>query len=257
MKKSNDNDKGSRSKIAKHEGTSLQRRQRQRQELNDKRNLIDLMKECHNELTSREIVSLKILSRTRKDDGDIMFIEMIKQDGDSHIEELEVGEKARVGESEVEYFDIFLTRKGCPSNLKVSCNIRHVHAEKDCIDLNSPLNVMTRMLYNWIMRRKLDPSENTNEGVNNFIGRIKGMYVFVENFTYVIDFMIIEDISSIINPRTNEIAYKMPYKIEQYGSLSDLEIEQTKSVYIRNEEEKRRRVEYVMSKILRFYKECL
>ncbi|GKA59130.1 retrovirus-related pol polyprotein from transposon TNT 1-94 [Tanacetum coccineum] len=65
--KSKDNDKGSRSKIAKHEGTSLQRRQRPRsQELNDKSNLIDLMKECHNELTSGEIVSLKILSRTMK-----------------------------------------------------------------------------------------------------------------------------------------------------------------------------------------------
>ncbi|GJW26347.1 retrovirus-related pol polyprotein from transposon TNT 1-94, partial [Tanacetum coccineum] len=52
--------KGSDQKITKHEGTSLQRRQRQRsQELNDKSNLIDLTKECHNELTSGEIVSLK------------------------------------------------------------------------------------------------------------------------------------------------------------------------------------------------------
>ncbi|GJW29585.1 hypothetical protein Tco_0046460 [Tanacetum coccineum] len=57
--KSKDNDKGSRSKITKHEGTSLQRIQRPRpQDLNDKGNLIDLMKECHNELTSGEIVSL-------------------------------------------------------------------------------------------------------------------------------------------------------------------------------------------------------
>ncbi|GJR09681.1 putative reverse transcriptase domain-containing protein [Tanacetum coccineum] len=54
--KSKDNDKGSRSKITKHEGTSLQRIQRPRpQDLNDKSNLIDLMKECHNELTSGEI----------------------------------------------------------------------------------------------------------------------------------------------------------------------------------------------------------
>ncbi|GKA76884.1 retrovirus-related pol polyprotein from transposon TNT 1-94, partial [Tanacetum coccineum] len=66
--KSKDNDKGSRSKITKHEGTSLQRIQRPRpQDLNDKSNLIDLMKECHNELTSGEIVSLKILSRTRNE----------------------------------------------------------------------------------------------------------------------------------------------------------------------------------------------
>ncbi|GKD87051.1 hypothetical protein Tco_1358205 [Tanacetum coccineum] len=55
----------------------------------------------------------------------------------------------------------------------------------------------------------------------------------------------------------DEVAYKMPYKIEQYDSLSDLEKEHTKSVYLRIEEDKRRGVEYVMSKILRFYKECL
>ncbi|GJY22624.1 hypothetical protein Tco_0396282, partial [Tanacetum coccineum] len=56
---------------------------------------------------------------------------------------------------------------------------------------------------------------------------------------------------------TDEIAYKMPHKIEQYNSLSDLEKEHTKSVYLRNEEDKRRGAEYVMSKILGFYKECL
>ncbi|GKB28427.1 hypothetical protein Tco_0867828 [Tanacetum coccineum] len=45
--KSKDNDKGSRSRITKHEGTSLQQRERPRpHELNDKSNLIDLMKEC-------------------------------------------------------------------------------------------------------------------------------------------------------------------------------------------------------------------
>ncbi|GKA16588.1 hypothetical protein Tco_0696335 [Tanacetum coccineum] len=119
-----------------------------------------------------------------------------------------------------------------------------------------------------IMRRKLDPRENPNGGISNFTGRIKGMHVFVGNFTYVVDFMIVEDISSIIDPRVsqvvlgrpfieisntthdlpegvvrfpsenNEVAYKMPHKIEQYNSLTDLEKEHTKSVYLRNEEEK-------------------
>ncbi|GJX44397.1 retrotransposon ORF1 [Tanacetum coccineum] len=243
---------------------------------------------------------------TKEDDGDVMFIEIIPKDDNSHKEEPEAGVQ------EVEYFDIFPTRselayhkylmcgpipsiflqnpiiiEGCPSNLKIPCNIRHVHVEKAYIDLNSPLNIMTRMMYNWIMRRKLDPRENSNRGVSNFTGRIKGMHVFIGNFTYIVDFMIVEDISSIIDPRlskvvlgrpfveisnmthdppegvvrfingTDEVAYKMPYKIEQYGLLSDLEKEHTKSVYLRNEEDKRRGVEYVMSKILGFYKECL
>ncbi|GJZ62434.1 hypothetical protein Tco_0618571 [Tanacetum coccineum] len=105
-------------------------------------------------------------------------------------------------------------------------------------------------------------------------GRIKEMHIFVGNFTYVSDFMIVEDISSIIDPRlsqvvlgkpfveisnithdlslgvvkftnrSNEIAYKMPHKIVQYNSLSDMEKEHTKSVYLRNKKEKRRGVEY-------------
>ncbi|GJY83484.1 retrotransposon ORF1 [Tanacetum coccineum] len=117
---------------------------------------------------------------------------------------------------------------------------------------------MTRKMYNWIMRKKLYPRENANGGVSNFTGRIKGMHVFIGNFTYIVDFMIIEDISSIIDPRlsqvvlgkpfveifnmthnppkgvvrftneNNEVAYKMPHNIEQYDSLSDLEKEHTK-----------------------------
>ncbi|GJZ02815.1 reverse transcriptase domain-containing protein [Tanacetum coccineum] len=39
-----------------------------------------------------------------------------------------------------------------------------------------------------------------------------------------------------------EIAYKMPYKIEQYDSLSDMEKENTNPVYFRNEEDKRKGV---------------
>nr|GEU70120.1 MAK10-like protein [Tanacetum cinerariifolium] len=43
--------------------------------------------------------------------------------------------------------------------------------------------------------------------------------------------------------RNDEVAYKMPHKIEQYNSLSNLEKEHTKSVYLRNEDDKRRGVD--------------
>ncbi|GJW94440.1 hypothetical protein Tco_0174112 [Tanacetum coccineum] len=203
------------------------------------------------EKTSQEEINTNS-STPPRDDGDVMFIEIVKKNDDSRKEEPEVG-----------------------------------GLEKAYIDLNSPLNIMTRMMYNWIMRKKLDPRENSDRGVSNFMERIKGMDVFVGNFTYVTDFMIVEDISSIIDPRlsqvvlgkpfieisnmthdplkgvvrftkgTDEVAYKIPQKIKQYNSLSDLEKEHTKSVYFRNEEDKRKGVEYVMSKILGFYKECL
>ncbi|GJY94961.1 MAK10-like protein [Tanacetum coccineum] len=242
---------------------------------------------------------------TKEDDGEVMFIEIIRDKDEPQNEITTEGPT-------VEYFDTFPTRdeltyhkylmcglipsiflrnpiiiEGCPSNLKIPCNIRHVHIEKAYIDLNSPLNIMTRMMYNWITRRKLNPGEDANGGFNNFTGKIKRMHVFIGNFTYLVDFMIIDGISSIIDLRLSQvvlgrpfieisnmthdlpegvvrftygdddIAYKMPHKIEQYNSLSNLEKEHTKSVYLRNDEDKKRGVEYVMSKILGFYKECL
>ncbi|GJT79378.1 MAK10-like protein [Tanacetum coccineum] len=249
---------------------------------------------------------------TKEDDGEVMFIEIIRDDDEPQNESPNEGEGTTTEGPAVEYFDTFPTRdeltyhkylmcglipliflrnpiitEGCSSNLKIPCNIGHVHVEKAYIDLNSPLNIMTRMMYNWIMRRKLDPRENANGGISNFTGRIKGMHVFIGNFTYVVDFMIVEDISSIIDPRlsqvvlgrpfieisnmthdlpegvvrftneNDEFAYKMSHKIEQYNSLLNLEKEHIKSVYLRNEEDRRRGVDYVMSKILGFYKECL
>ncbi|GKE51871.1 hypothetical protein Tco_1487027 [Tanacetum coccineum] len=119
---------------------------------------------------------------------------------------------------------------------------------------------MTRMMYNWIMRRKLYPRENANGGISNFTGRIEGMHVFIGNFTYVVDFMIVEDISSIIDPRLSQVVLGRPF-VEISNMTHDpsegVKKEHTKSVYLRNDEDKRRGVEYVTSKILGFYKECL
>nr|GEX43544.1 retrotransposon Orf1 [Tanacetum cinerariifolium] len=77
-------------------------------------------------------------------------------------------------------------------------------------------------------------------------------FIEVSNVTHYLP----EGVVRFIN-ENNEVAYKMPHKIEQYNSLPNLEKEHTKSVYLRNEEDKRRGVDYVMSKILGFYKECL
>ncbi|GKD77985.1 hypothetical protein Tco_1340606 [Tanacetum coccineum] len=165
---------------------------------------------------------------SKEDDGEVMFIEIIRDDEPQNEDPHEV-EGATIEEPVVEYFDTFPTRD--------------------------------ELTYH----------------------RIKGMHVFVGNFTYVADFMIVEDISSILDPRLSQVVLGRPfieisnmnhdppegvvrfiretdevaYKIEQYDSLSDFKKEHTKLVYLRSEEDKRRGVEYAMSKILGFYKECL
>nr|GEU37719.1 ribonuclease H-like domain-containing protein [Tanacetum cinerariifolium] len=177
---------------------------------------------------------------TKEEDGDVVFIEIILKDDDSRKEDSEV-EGATMKEPVVEYFDTIPTKD--------------------------------ELTYH----RKLNPSEDENGGISNFMGRIKGMHVFIRNFTYVIDFMNVEDICSILDPRLSQVVPGRPsieisnmthdppegvvrfirgtdevaYKIEQYDSLSDLEKEHTKSVYLRNDKDKKRGVElYLMRKSL-------
>nr|GEX65971.1 hypothetical protein [Tanacetum cinerariifolium] len=145
---------------------------------------------------------------TKEDDGDVMVIEIIKKYDDNYEEELEVEVNAMTEGLGLKYFDTSPTRselayhkylmscpipslflrdpivvEGCTSNLKIPCNIRHVHVEKAYIDLNSPLNIMTQMMYNWIRRRKLKPREDPNRG----------------------------DISSIIHPRLSQVVPGKPF----------------------------------------------
>nr|GEV74976.1 hypothetical protein [Tanacetum cinerariifolium] len=117
---------------------------------------------------------------TKENDGDIMFVDIIKKYDDSIEEELEEDEGAVTRELGIEYCDRFPTR-------------RELAYRKDSEVLSG----------------------------------------------------------------TDEIDYKMPHKIEKFNSLSDLKKEHTKSVYFRNEGDKRRGVDYVMNKIWGINKECL
>ncbi|GKC06590.1 hypothetical protein Tco_0998200 [Tanacetum coccineum] len=110
---------------------------------------------------------------TKGDDGEVMFIELIRKNDDSSKGEPEEEGGTTTEGVGAEYFNIFPTRselvyhkyltcslipsiflrnpiitEGCPSNLKIPCNIGHVHVEKVYIDPNSPLNILTRMMYN-------------------------------------------------------------------------------------------------------------
>ncbi|GJR37381.1 hypothetical protein Tco_1213065 [Tanacetum coccineum] len=95
---------------------------------------------------------------SKEDDGEVMFIEIIRDDEPQNEDPHEV-EGATTEEPVVEYFDTFPTR----------------------------------------------------DELTYHRGRIKGMHVFIGNFTYVIDFMIVEDISSILDPRLSQVVLGRPF----------------------------------------------
>ncbi|GJU21890.1 protein kinase-like domain, concanavalin A-like lectin/glucanase domain protein [Tanacetum coccineum] len=140
------------------------------------------------------------------------------------------------GSNEIEYFDTFPTleeleyhdwllkypkpswvkekiRTGNLNNIKIICKMGHFLKRQAYIDLESPINVMSKQHYNKIMNKGLksrhkpsNPSKN-----NNFVERVNGLKVFIGNFTYECNFMILEDTTSIIDHHLGEVVFGKPF----------------------------------------------
>ncbi|GJX26668.1 hypothetical protein Tco_0232964 [Tanacetum coccineum] len=82
---------------------------------------------------------------------------------------------------------------------------------------------MFRLHYNWITSKRLGPRRKpSNPGkIYNFVGRVKGLKVFVGNFTYECDFMVLED-TTIIDHDLGSIIFRKPL-IEAIGLVYDKE----------------------------------
>ncbi|GJZ75743.1 hypothetical protein Tco_0640208 [Tanacetum coccineum] len=81
-----------------------------------------------------------------------------------------------------------------------------------------------RLNYNWIMSKRLGPRRKPlNLGkICNFIGRVKGLKVFVGNFTYECDFMVLEDTTSVIDHDLGSVVFEKPF-VEETGLVYDRE----------------------------------
>ncbi|GKB05531.1 protein kinase-like domain, concanavalin A-like lectin/glucanase domain protein [Tanacetum coccineum] len=140
------------------------------------------------------------------------------------------------GSNEIEYFDTFPTMEELeyhewllkypkPSwvkakirtrnlnNVKISCKMGHFLKRQAYIDLESPINVMSKQHYNKIMNKGLESRQKpSNPSKNsNFVGRVKGLKVFIGNFTYECNFMILEDTTSIIDHHLGEVVFGKPF----------------------------------------------
>nr|GEV15230.1 RNA-directed DNA polymerase, eukaryota, reverse transcriptase zinc-binding domain protein [Tanacetum cinerariifolium] len=92
------------------------------------------------------------------------------------------------------------------------------------IDLESPINAISKQHYKEIMNKGLmsrqkpsNPSKNSN-----FVGRVRGLKVFVGNFTYECSFMIFEDTTSIIDHHLGEVVFGKPF-VRKNGLVYDQE----------------------------------
>ncbi|GKD06471.1 MAK10-like protein [Tanacetum coccineum] len=104
-------------------------------------------------------------------------------------------------------------RAESPNNIKISCMIDHIFKRHAYIDLESPINIMSRRQYNQIMtyglRSREEPSKPNK--ISNFVGRVKCIKVFIGSLAYECDFMVLEDTSSIIDRHLGEMVFGKPF----------------------------------------------
>ncbi|GJZ48087.1 hypothetical protein Tco_0601919 [Tanacetum coccineum] len=117
-------------------------------------------------------------------------------------------------------------RARSPNNIKISCMVGQLFKRHAYIDLESPINIMSRLQYNQIITYGLRSSKKQklskpNE-ISNFVGRVKRIKVFIGSFAYECDFMILEDTSSIIDRHLGEMVFEKAF-IDETGLAYDKE----------------------------------
>ncbi|GJU52490.1 MAK10-like protein [Tanacetum coccineum] len=114
-------------------------------------------------------------------------------------------------------------RTGNLNNVKFSYMIGHFDKKQAYLDVESPVNVMSRLHYNWIMSSRLGPRRKPSnpKKICNFVRRVRGLKVFIGNFTYECDFMVLEDTTSVIDHDLGSVVFGIPF-VEATGLVYDM-----------------------------------
>ncbi|GKA39608.1 hypothetical protein Tco_0732159 [Tanacetum coccineum] len=133
---------------------------------------------------------------------------------DSFPTEKELAYHKELGETQPPFLTIEpKIRRSDPWSLKIPCAIGIIYMGHAYIDLQSPINIMSRAYYNKIKEKPFQARRNPYQPYKfyNFVGRAKNMHIFVGCFIYVVDFMILEDLGSIIDSGLSEVVLGKPF----------------------------------------------
>ncbi|GJR12943.1 hypothetical protein Tco_0795595 [Tanacetum coccineum] len=104
-------------------------------------------------------------------------------------------------------------KRGDPWSLKIPCVIGTVYTGHAYINLQSPVNIMSRAYYNKIREKPFQARRNLHQPYKlcNFVERAKNVHIFIRFFVYVVDFIILEDLGSIIDSGLSKVVLGQPF----------------------------------------------
>ncbi|GJW97761.1 hypothetical protein Tco_0179569 [Tanacetum coccineum] len=154
-----------------------------------------------------------------KDPTDIQRIRPSRNDKEREIEWLDVKEAMNLVDTseesvyeslikEMPKFSLnydFRIKKGDLGNLKIPYMIGHKFTANTYIDVDLPMNIMSLAYYNYVRKNRYEYRGR------NFIGLGRDMHVFVGNMSYVMDFTILENIETNIDPSLSHVVFGRPF----------------------------------------------
>ncbi|GJV74688.1 hypothetical protein Tco_1506272 [Tanacetum coccineum] len=96
-------------------------------------------------------------------------------------------------------------KKGDPRNLKIPYMIGHKFTANAYINVDLPMNIMSLAYYNSIIKSGYEYRGR------NFVGLGRDMHIFVGNMSYVMDFTILENIETNIDPSLSHVVFGRPF----------------------------------------------
>ncbi|GJZ10701.1 hypothetical protein Tco_0545460 [Tanacetum coccineum] len=180
-------------------------------------------------------------------------------------------------------------RKGDPWSLKIPCVIDTVYTGHAYIDLQSPVNIVSRAYYNKIREKPFQARRNPYQPYKfcNFVGRAKNMHIFIGCYVYVVNFMILEDLGSIIDSglsevvlgqpfahtskltydeslglirfaqRDDEVMFRMPQMTKELDRVSPLEKDKCEAFFMDSLKVRKMGFKHVLEKRKGYYKACM
>ncbi|GJS02017.1 hypothetical protein Tco_0318525 [Tanacetum coccineum] len=146
--------------------------------------------------------------------------EMTFESEEEFEEEIEV-ETEEEEEDNLERFNTFPTMKelGYHGWLLKNPRPQWVKAKIRTRNLNN-----VKLHYNWIMSNRLEPRRNPSnpKKIYNFVGRVRGLKVFIGNYTYECDVMVLEDTTSVVDHNLGSVVFGKPF-VEATGLVYDME----------------------------------
>ena len=93
-----------------------------------------------------------------------------------------------------------------PYNLQPSCKIGYMDSHP-FIDTNSPVNIISKECYNQVMVKELEYKGN------NFLGIATNVHVFIRIHTFLVDFVVLDDISEFVEDGLTGVILGNPFKV--------------------------------------------